>query len=89
LIAGTTQRRKLYKLRDLTDCHFFPFSLQVQYLSFDAQIDAFENVKEGIKAKIGDAAAEKLSNEALYLIGLGIQNLFFIYLFVRKKKVIS
>jgi hypothetical protein len=88
--------QELLKEENCTNCGilliaiFFPFSLQVQYLSFDAQIDAFENVKEGIKAKIGDAAAEKLSNEALYLIGLGIQNLFldlfFIYLFVRKKK---
>ncbi|KAJ4732942.1 GDSL esterase/lipase [Rhynchospora pubera] len=43
----------------------------VQYLSFDAQIDAYETVKEATKAKIGDAAAEKLANEALFLIGLG------------------
>ncbi|KAF3331532.1 GDSL esterase/lipase [Carex littledalei] len=43
----------------------------VQYLSFDSQIDAYEKVNEGVKAKIGAAAAEKLSNEALFLIGLG------------------
>lgn len=64
---------------------YFLSALQLQYLSFDAQIDAFEKVKEGIKAKIGAAGAEKLSNEALYLIGLGIQNLFFIHFYVRKK----
>ncbi|KAJ3694835.1 hypothetical protein LUZ60_000212 [Juncus effusus] len=43
----------------------------VQYMSFDSQIDCFEKTKEAIKAKIGDKAAEKLSNEALYLVALG------------------
>lgn len=55
---------------------FLSCALQVQYLSFDAQIDAYEKVNEGVKAKIGDAAAKKLSNEALFLIGLGIQTCF-------------
>jgi hypothetical protein len=38
-------------LRDFTDFHFPPISLQVQYLSFDAQIDALENIKEGSKPR--------------------------------------
>ncbi|KAF3331531.1 GDSL esterase/lipase [Carex littledalei] len=43
----------------------------VQYLSFDAQISYFEKTKEVIKLRIGEAEAEKLCNDALYLIGLG------------------
>ncbi|XP_050226784.1 GDSL esterase/lipase At5g37690 [Mercurialis annua] len=43
----------------------------IQRLSFDDQIDYFNNTKEVIKAKIGDEAANKLTNEALYFIGIG------------------
>ncbi|KAJ3699340.1 hypothetical protein LUZ61_003045 [Rhynchospora tenuis] len=43
----------------------------VQYLSFNTQISYFEKTKEAIKFRIGEAEAEKLCNDALYLIGLG------------------
>jgi hypothetical protein len=45
--------------------------MQVQYLSFDTQISCFEKTREAIKLRIGEAEAEKLCNDALYLIGLG------------------
>lgn len=47
--------------------------MQVQYLSFDTQISYFEKTKEAIKLRIGEAEAEKLCNNALYLIGLGME----------------
>ena len=47
--------------------------MQVQYLSFDAQITYFEKTKKAIKLRIGEAEAEKLCNNALYLIGLGME----------------
>ncbi|KAF9664082.1 hypothetical protein SADUNF_Sadunf17G0119200 [Salix dunnii] len=43
----------------------------IQRLSFYDQIDCFKKTKESIKAKIGEAAANKLCNEAMYFIGLG------------------
>ncbi|KAJ6370875.1 hypothetical protein OIU77_001396 [Salix suchowensis] len=43
----------------------------IQRLSFDDQIDCFKKTKESIKAKIGEVAANKLCNEAMYFIGLG------------------
>lgn len=46
--------------------------LQLQKLSFDDQISCFETTRTAIVSKIGEEAAEKLCNEALYFIGLGI-----------------
>ncbi|KAH7655957.1 GDSL lipase/esterase protein [Dioscorea alata] len=43
----------------------------LQKLSFDDQITCFEKTKVAIAAKIGDTAAEKLSNQAVYFIGMG------------------
>ncbi|XP_043695047.1 GDSL esterase/lipase At5g37690 isoform X2 [Telopea speciosissima] len=43
----------------------------IQRLSFDDQLDYFEKTKGRIKAKIGEKAADKLLNNAIYLIGLG------------------
>ncbi|CAN0915204.1 GDSL esterase/lipase At5g37690 [Linum grandiflorum] len=43
----------------------------VQRLTLDDQIDCFRQTKESIKDKIGDAAANKLANQALYFIGIG------------------
>ncbi|KDP25781.1 hypothetical protein JCGZ_22503 [Jatropha curcas] len=43
----------------------------IQRLSFDDQIDYFEKTKEVIRAKIGENAANKHCNEALYFIGIG------------------
>ncbi|KAF8389969.1 hypothetical protein HHK36_024489 [Tetracentron sinense] len=43
----------------------------IQRMSFDDQIDCFEKSKITMKAKIGEDAAEKLSNAAIYFIGLG------------------
>ncbi|XP_019185420.1 PREDICTED: GDSL esterase/lipase At5g37690-like [Ipomoea nil] len=43
----------------------------VQRLTFDDQISYFEKTKEAIKARLGDEAAEKHCNEALYFVGIG------------------
>ncbi|KAJ0728258.1 putative triacylglycerol lipase [Helianthus annuus] len=43
----------------------------IQRMSFDDQIDYFENTTKVIKAKIGEQAANKLLNEAIYFIGMG------------------
>ncbi|KAM4123987.1 hypothetical protein ACB094_01G198500 [Castanea mollissima] len=43
----------------------------IQRLSFDDQIKYFEKTKETMKNKIGEVAANKLCNEAMYLIGIG------------------
>jgi hypothetical protein len=45
--------------------------LQIQRLSFDDQIDNFEKAKETMKKKIGEVAANRLCNEALFFIGIG------------------
>ncbi|XP_048328833.1 GDSL esterase/lipase At5g37690 isoform X2 [Ziziphus jujuba] len=43
----------------------------IERLSFDDQIQNFNKTKEAIKSKIGEQAAVKLCNEALYFIGIG------------------
>ncbi|XP_021895948.1 GDSL esterase/lipase At5g37690 isoform X3 [Carica papaya] len=43
----------------------------IQRLSFDDQINYFKKTKEAIEAKIGEDAANKHLNEALYFIGIG------------------
>ncbi|XP_011001569.1 PREDICTED: GDSL esterase/lipase At5g37690 [Populus euphratica] len=43
----------------------------IQRLSFDDQIECFKKTKESIKAKIGEDAANRLCNKAMYFIGLG------------------
>ncbi|CAN4114781.1 unnamed protein product [Withania somnifera] len=43
----------------------------IQRMTFDDQIKSFEKTKEAIKAKIGQEAAEKHVNEAVYFIGMG------------------
>ncbi|EEF30465.1 GDSL esterase/lipase At5g37690 [Ricinus communis] len=43
----------------------------IQRLSFDDQIDCFKKTKEAIKARIGEEAANRHSNEAMYFIGIG------------------
>ncbi|XP_030523842.1 GDSL esterase/lipase At5g37690 [Rhodamnia argentea] len=43
----------------------------IQRLSFDDQINYFNKTKDAISAKIGEVAANKLCNKALYFIGLG------------------
>ncbi|XP_059452029.1 GDSL esterase/lipase At5g37690 isoform X1 [Corylus avellana] len=43
----------------------------IQRLSFDDQINYFAKSKETIKTKIGEVAANKLCNEAMYFIGIG------------------
>ncbi|PHT99686.1 GDSL esterase/lipase [Capsicum chinense] len=43
----------------------------IQRMTFDDQINSFEKTKEAIKAKIGQEAAEKHVNEAVYFIGMG------------------
>ncbi|WOK91927.1 GDSL esterase/lipase [Canna indica] len=43
----------------------------IQKLSFDDQISCFEMTKLAIARKIGRVAAEKLSNGAIFLVGLG------------------
>ncbi|XP_054799493.1 GDSL esterase/lipase At5g37690 isoform X2 [Prosopis cineraria] len=43
----------------------------IQRLSFDDQINCFNKSKEIMKAKVGQEAANKLCNEALYFIGIG------------------
>ncbi|KAF3783704.1 GDSL esterase/lipase [Nymphaea thermarum] len=43
----------------------------VQCLSFHQQIDYFEATKNAIKGKIGEHAAEKLVNNAIFYIGVG------------------
>lgn len=45
--------------------------MQIQRLSFEDQVNKFETTKQSIKAKIGEEAANKLCNEALYFIGIG------------------
>lgn len=41
-------------------------------MTFDDQIKSFEKTKEAIKAKIGQEAAEKHVNQAIYFIGMGM-----------------
>ncbi|KAE8660749.1 GDSL esterase/lipase [Hibiscus syriacus] len=43
----------------------------IQRLTFDDQINYFKRAKETIRAKIGEAAANKLCNEATYFVGIG------------------
>ncbi|KAF9587592.1 hypothetical protein IFM89_004050, partial [Coptis chinensis] len=43
----------------------------IQRLTLDDQITYFQKTKEQIKAKVGEEAANKLSNEALFFIGIG------------------
>ncbi|KAF8080489.1 hypothetical protein N665_0939s0001 [Sinapis alba] len=43
----------------------------IQRLTFDDQINCFKKTKEVIRAKIGDRAANKHVNGAMYFIGLG------------------
>ncbi|XVE72236.1 hypothetical protein DITRI_Ditri11bG0023200 [Diplodiscus trichospermus] len=43
----------------------------IQRLTFDDQINYFKKTKENIRVKIGDEAANKLCNEAMYFIGIG------------------
>jgi hypothetical protein len=40
-------------------------------LTFDDQINSFKKTKGVITAKLGEAAANKHFNEAMYFIGLG------------------
>lgn len=47
-------------------------TLQVQKLSFDDQIICFQKTKDVITLKMGEKPSEKLCNEALFLVGLGI-----------------
>ncbi|KAH6803775.1 SGNH hydrolase-type esterase superfamily protein [Perilla frutescens var. frutescens] len=42
-----------------------------QRLTFDDQIKKFESTKQSMRTKIGDEAANKLCNEAVYFIGIG------------------
>ncbi|KAK4493198.1 hypothetical protein RD792_017940 [Penstemon davidsonii] len=42
----------------------------IQTLSFHEQINKFQRTKESIKAKIGEGEANKLCNEAVYIIGI-------------------
>ncbi|KAF7831107.1 GDSL esterase/lipase [Senna tora] len=42
----------------------------IQRLSFDDQINNFYKTKQTIKAKIGDEAANKLCNDAMFFIGI-------------------
>ncbi|KAL9227024.1 hypothetical protein vseg_002770 [Gypsophila vaccaria] len=43
----------------------------IQRLSFDDQINSFGNTTVAIKAKIGEEAANKLLNKAIYFVGIG------------------
>ncbi|XP_028800514.1 GDSL esterase/lipase At5g37690 [Neltuma alba] len=43
----------------------------IQRMSFDDQINNFNKSKQIMKAKVGQEAANKLCNEALYFIGMG------------------
>ncbi|KAL5811813.1 hypothetical protein ACOSQ3_026763 [Xanthoceras sorbifolium] len=43
----------------------------IQRLSFDDQINCFQKTKEIIKAKIGQEAANKHCNNAMYFVGIG------------------
>ncbi|KAK7276234.1 hypothetical protein RIF29_17371 [Crotalaria pallida] len=43
----------------------------IQRLSFDDQINYFKKTKEAIRTKIGDEAANRHCNEAIYFIGMG------------------
>nr|XP_043633402.1 GDSL esterase/lipase At5g37690 [Erigeron canadensis] len=43
----------------------------IQRMSFDDQIDYFEETTKVIKAKLGEPAANTLINEAIYFIGMG------------------
>ncbi|PWA55586.1 SGNH hydrolase-type esterase superfamily protein [Artemisia annua] len=43
----------------------------IQRMTFDDQIDYFENTTKVIKAKIGEQAGTRLLNEAVYFIGMG------------------
>ncbi|KAJ0043318.1 hypothetical protein Pint_18566 [Pistacia integerrima] len=43
----------------------------IQRLTFDDQINYFKTTKESIRAKIGDVAANKLCNEAMFFVGMG------------------
>ncbi|CAN6478679.1 unnamed protein product [Victoria cruziana] len=43
----------------------------IQCLSFDQQIGYFESTKNAIKGKIGEEAAEKLANNAIFYVGVG------------------
>ncbi|XP_074294559.1 GDSL esterase/lipase At5g37690 [Silene latifolia] len=43
----------------------------IQRLSLDDQINCFENTTIAIKGKIGDTAANKLLNNAIYFMGIG------------------
>lgn len=55
------------------NCHeLVCLTLQVQKLSFDDQIICFQKTKDVITLKIGEKPSEKLCNEALFLVGLGI-----------------
>lgn len=45
--------------------------MQIQRLTFDDQINYFKDTKESIRAKIGDVAANKLCNEAMFFVGIG------------------
>ncbi|KAE8666946.1 GDSL esterase/lipase [Hibiscus syriacus] len=45
--------------------------LPIQRLTFDDQINYFKKAKERIRAKIGEAVANKLCNEATYFVGIG------------------
>lgn len=44
---------------------------QIQRMSFDDQIDYFENTTKVIKAKLGEQAGNSFLNEAVYFIGMG------------------
>ncbi|XP_022143413.1 GDSL esterase/lipase At5g37690 [Momordica charantia] len=43
----------------------------IQRLSFDDQIQSFNKTKRAIRGKIGEEAAKKHCNEAMYFIGIG------------------
>lgn len=43
----------------------------IERLTFDDQIEKFESTKQSMRTKIGEEAANKLCNEALYFIGIG------------------
>lgn len=44
---------------------------QIQKLSFDDQINSFKKTKDAIITKLGEAAATKHFNEAMYFVGIG------------------
>lgn len=45
--------------------------IKIQRLSFDDQINYFGNTTLAIKAKVGEAAANKLLKGAVYFVGIG------------------